>query len=74
MTEMRAFAASRHDIAVVLVDVLDERGLARWVAKTFEIPHESPQVLVFREGTVAWHASHGHVEAAALQRETAPSV
>lgn len=72
MTELKAYAASRPDVPVVLVDVLDERPLSRWIADAYEIAHQSPQVLVFRAGAVSWHGSHGHVEATRIQKESAP--
>lgn len=71
--QLEAFAASRPDVPVILVDVVDERALSRWIAEAWGIRHQSPQVFVFREGSIAWHGSHGHVEALRIQREAAPA-
>ena len=70
LSEVRAFAAARPEVTVILVDVLAERDLSRWIAARWDVPHQSPQALVFRCGRVAWHASHGSVEAARLEIET----
>jgi bacillithiol system protein YtxJ len=49
-----------------LVDVIRQRPLSREIAARLGIPHESPQVIVIRGGTVRWHASHYEVTADAL--------
>ena len=42
------------------------RELARAVAERCGIAHESPQAIVFRDGSPVWHGSHGEVVATAL--------
>ena len=46
--------------------VLAERALARGLVALLGIPHESPQVLVFKGGQVVWHGSHEGISANAL--------
>jgi bacillithiol system protein YtxJ len=48
------------------IDVLAERALARGLVALLGIPHESPQVLVFKGGQVVWHGSHEGISANAL--------
>ena len=40
------------------LDLLANRNLSRQVANVFEVMHESPQVLLIRNGTCVYHASH----------------
>ena len=47
--------------AVALLDVRAAPALAGEVARRTKVRHESPQVLVLRDGWVAWHASHAGV-------------
>ncbi len=47
-----------------VVDVIEERGLARGLTSALGVKHESPQALWFEGGELAWHASHS-----ALTRE-----
>jgi len=46
-------------LKVCVVDVISQRGLARGLTSELDIRHESPQALVFREGVLTWHDSHG---------------
>jgi len=57
---------------VYLINVHSHRATSNAVASRFALRHESPQVLVIRDGVLAWHASHHRVTsdeiAAALDR------
>jgi len=43
------------------LDVVRKRALSREVATRSGIHHESPQVIVFKNGRVVWHASHSAI-------------
>lgn len=45
----------------VLINVFDKRSLSNELARVLDIPHQSPQVLVLKNGKVADHASHGDI-------------
>ncbi len=50
------------------IDVIADRALSSHVASVTNVPHQSPQLLVVRDGRVVWHASHGQVRSeSALQ-------
>lgn len=66
--ELDTFRQSAPGVAVVVVDVLRDRALAREIAARFGIRHESPQVLLLQDGQVRWHASHYRVTTDALVR------
>ena len=55
-------------LAIHLVDVLDSRPLSQEIARRFRVHHQSPQVLLVRDGEVRWHASHYGVTAARVIR------
>ena len=38
--------------------VIEHRDISNAVESRLDIRHESPQLLLLREGKVAWHASH----------------
>ncbi|MCB9832002.1 MAG: DUF2847 family protein [Planctomycetes bacterium] len=46
------------DLAVVEIDVIARRPLARGLTAELGIRHESPQALLFRAGELVWHDSH----------------
>ncbi len=66
--ELDAFRKTAPDLSVVVVDVFQDRALAREIAARFNIRHESPQALLLHDGSVRWHASHYRVTADALAR------
>ena len=51
------------DADVYVVDVLANRQLSQAITARFSVRHESPQVLVVRNGEVRWHGSHFRVTA-----------
>ncbi|HEX7294434.1 MAG TPA: bacillithiol system redox-active protein YtxJ [Pyrinomonadaceae bacterium] len=53
---------------VVLVEVQNARQVSRELAELTGIRHESPQVIVFRNGKAVWNASHYDVKAHAVTK------
>ena len=51
-------AANDIEIPIYMVDVIKNRKESQFVAKTFEINHESPQVLVIKNGVCIYNTSH----------------
>ena len=46
------------DIDFYFLDLLSYRGLSNKIADTFKVPHESPQVLLIRNGDCVYEESH----------------
>lgn len=46
------------DIDFYFVDLLSFRSLSNKIAHVFNVPHESPQVLVIRDGQCVYDESH----------------
>lgn len=53
---------------VLLVEVQSAREVSRELADRTGIRHESPQVIVFRNGVAVWNASHYSVNAREVER------
>lgn len=51
---------------VALVTVQKARALSNEIESRFALPHETPQVLVVRDGKLAWSASHFRITADAV--------
>lgn len=68
---VRRFAREEGAPPVFIVDVIGQRPLSRWIEGRVGIRHESPQVLLVRQGEVVWHGSHGAVRYERLQRALA---
>lgn len=54
-------------LCVAEIDVLARRGLARGLTRELGLDHASPQVLVFRDGRLSWHGTHGALTEDALR-------
>ncbi len=64
--EMDVFLERTPDAPVYLLDVNEMRDASQGVAQRTGIEHESPQVILLRQGRPAWHASRFEVKADAL--------
>lgn len=50
--------AQPSNIDFYFLDLLSYRSLSNKVAQTFDVPHESPQVLLIRDGLCVYEESH----------------
>ncbi len=62
------YGASEKNMDIHLLDVRRYREVSNLVAQRFGIVHESPQILVIRDGKVVNHASHAAIGGVALDR------
>ena len=53
---------------IALVTVQKARALSNEIESRFALPHETPQVLIVRDGKLAWSASHFRITADAVNR------
>jgi bacillithiol system protein YtxJ len=60
-TEMQGF-----DGDVALLEIQRSRALSREVEDRLGVAHESPQVIILKDGQVVWNASHFSITAAAV--------
>ena len=55
------------DGEVALVEVQSARAVSREIEEKTGVAHESPQVIILRDGKVIWNASHWRVKAEAVE-------
>lgn len=55
------FQFSENQVDLYYLDLLAYREVSNTVASTFNIVHESPQILVIKNGVVVCHDSHGSI-------------
>lgn len=48
------------------LDLLQHRDISNEIAHRFNVFHQSPQVLLIKNGVAVYHASHGQIEAETL--------
>jgi bacillithiol system protein YtxJ len=51
------------------LDILRYRNLSDLIAETYAVPHESPQVLVIREGECRYEESHLQIDPLEILQE-----
>lgn len=64
--EYESFAEDHENLPIYYLIVQEDRPLSNYIAEKFNIKHESPQVLLFRNGDVNWHASHWKITYSSL--------
>lgn len=55
-------------LAPYYLDLLRHRDLSNYIATTFGVRHESPQVLVIRDGKSVYDASHLDISVSSLRQ------
>ena len=58
-TELESFAReTEKDVAIFMIDVINDRNISMKIADKTGIRHESPQAIYMEQGVPVWHASH----------------
>jgi bacillithiol system protein YtxJ len=65
--EFENFTADQNTIPCFYLNVQEARPLSNHIAETYNVKHESPQALLFKNGEVAWNASHWKITYSSLQ-------
>ena len=55
------YCFNENDFDLYYLDILNNRDVSNEVGYTFQVIHESPQLLVIRNGVVVAHASHSGI-------------
>ena len=56
-----AFTFNNEEMNLYYLDLLSYRDISNEIAFRFEIHHESPQLLIIKNGEVVKYASHGNI-------------
>ncbi|CAG9622118.1 bacillithiol system redox-active protein YtxJ [Sutcliffiella rhizosphaerae] len=65
--EYEKFVEDQDTVPCYYLNVQDARPLSNHIAEKYEIKHESPQALLFKNGEVVWNASHWKITYSSLQ-------
>ncbi|MFA9559058.1 bacillithiol system redox-active protein YtxJ [Evansella sp. AB-rgal1] len=66
--ETKDFSSNHEEIPVFYLNVQESRPLSNEIAETYNVKHESPQVLLFEEGNVKWNDSHWRITKQSLEQ------
>ena len=56
------------EVAAYYLDLLEYRPISSVIASQFSVEHQSPQLIVLKNGLVVHHASHSDIDALALKK------
>lgn len=62
----RNFRAGSHKM--YFLDLLQHRDISDAIAERFQVRHQSPQLILIKDGQLQYHASHDAISAEALDR------
>lgn len=66
MMQVERFSRARPEVPVFGIDVVRHRDLSNEAAGRLGVDHESPQIILVRDGRPAWHTSHSRIKADVL--------
>ncbi|HET8885814.1 MAG TPA: bacillithiol system redox-active protein YtxJ [Salinimicrobium sp.] len=52
----------KDDLKLYFLDLLNHRDISNEIAKKFDVVHESPQLIILKNGKVVHHASHHSID------------
>jgi bacillithiol system protein YtxJ len=64
----QTYDLKEEQIKLYFLDLLKHRDISNKIASRFNVPHESPQLLVIKDGKVVFDASHSGIEAGKLNK------
>lgn len=65
----RNWKLAQNELPVYLLDLIQHRDVSNAVAERFNVAHESPQLLLIKNGEVVYHASHYSINTAEVEAE-----
>ena len=68
---MEQFLERHPDAPFYIVDVNDSDDVSNYVVESTGIQHQSPQLILFRNGSPSWHTAHFDITAEALEQQFA---
>lgn len=66
--EYETFANENEIVKTYYLVVQEDRSLSNHIAEKFQIKHESPQAILFKNSEPVWHASHWKITFDSLKK------
>jgi bacillithiol system protein YtxJ len=65
---IKSYDFTESDFDLYYLDLLSYRDISNKIAETFQVYHQSPQLLIIKNGITIAHESHGNINALNLQQ------
>ena len=62
------YAFSEEELQPYFLDLLEHRAISGEIANRFDVMHQSPQILLIKDGKCVYHESHDGIEVEGLKR------
>lgn len=62
------FNLELENVEIYIIDLLNYRSLSDEIATRFQVTHQSPQLILIKDGAVIEHYSHNKISAAAIEQ------
>lgn len=56
------------DVKLYFLDLLRHREISNKIASKFNVPHQSPQLIIIKNGNVVYDASHSEISAESVKQ------
>ncbi len=56
------------EVKLYFLDLLKYREISNKIASKFNVPHQSPQLIIIKDGSVVYDASHSEISAESLTK------
>jgi bacillithiol system protein YtxJ len=63
----RQWKFSLDDVDAYFLDLLQNRGISNEIAQRFDVQHQSPQVLLIKDGACVFHTSHNDINVPGIE-------
>jgi bacillithiol system protein YtxJ len=63
-----SYSIPEEQMQIYFLDLIEHRAISNEIATRFGVPHQSPQVIVVKEGKATYDASHESIDATVLER------
>jgi bacillithiol system protein YtxJ len=58
--------AIHDEVLLYFLDLLEHRDISNEIEKRFKVEHQSPQIIIVKDGKTIYHASHSDIQAEQL--------
>lgn len=63
----REYDLAESEVAPYFLDLLEHRDISNEIAQKFQVIHQSPQLILIKDGKAVYNASHSEIDAEALK-------
>jgi len=64
----KSYNLTENQVKLYFLDLLQNRDLSNEIAARFKVIHESPQLLIIKNGLVVHHDSHNSIDASHIEK------